>query len=298
MLNCTQKLPLPHDFYPHDPNISASIPTINIASCQDIVTLGTPSIGNECVNGTVNNGLGKSFLVKTYFHIGPENGGGQPMGHIESHCITPDTNSNLSLPLGDPNKNDGLPGFHIFSFTEAGCQGQFVEYKFHGFASGPQHSEQDSNLTIIGGQAYLFLEHNSQTPTDGGGQQNFFFGSGKDGNGNGNGATFLGAAAREQKVLGIDPNGTILTVTTSMATNFAPGDEIMWYVNDCNDVGCNSGFKPGRFNFAHVKSNNGSDKITLHKPIQESHYGYLSLPVNSDLAVTLPTGGPYTSYKL
>ena len=218
------------------------------------------------------------------------------MGHMESHCINPDLNSNLSLPLGDTLKDDGLPGFHIFSFTEAGCQGQFIEYKFNGLAAGPKHQEQDSNLTIIGGQAYLFLEHNSQTPTDNGGQQNFFFGSGKDGNQNSSTAF---STVREERVIGIDNTGTVLTVPNTMATSFQPGDEIMWYVNECAGTGCNSGFKPGRFNFAHVKSNNGNNQITLHKPIhQETHYGPLALPQNSDLSVTLSGPPNYLSMQI
>ncbi|TNF06063.1 MAG: hypothetical protein EP326_00165, partial [Deltaproteobacteria bacterium] len=283
--NCMQKLPMPHDFYPHDPSISASIPTITIATCQDIVTLGTPTGGTECASGA-NYGLGRSFLVKTYFHIGPENGGGQPMGHMESHCLNPDVNSNLSLPLGDTLKDDGLPGFHIFSFTEAGCQGQFVEYKFNGLYTGPKHPEQSSRLQVIGGQAYLFVEHNSQTPTDGGGQQNFFFGSGK--HGNGTSASLLGN--HEERIIGIDNTGTVLTVPNTTATYFQPGDEVMWYVNECAGQGCTSGFKPGRFNFAHVKSNNGNNLVTLHGPIhQQTHYGPLSLPLNSHLNVAIPT---------
>lgn len=300
LANCFQKLPPPHDFLPNDPALSVSnnVPTLLISTCQDNDLLSSPAVLGDCPTGTGNHGLGRSFVVKTHFHIGPEDGGGQHMGYLESVCFNVDSDSNLRIPLGDPAKQDGLPGFEIYSFTEANCEGQFVQYRFDGIASGPKSLDQTSHLEIIGSNAVLFLEHNSQTVSDNGGQQNFFFGSGKDGNKTQ--TVFTGN--HEERIIGIDASGTVLTVPGGTATYFSPGDEVMWYVNDCNLGGCSGDLLPGRFNFAHVKETNGSNTVTLHKPIHDApHYGgQLNYPANLNtlLTVSLPSASAYLSMQL
>jgi hypothetical protein len=97
LANCFQKLPMPHDFYPNDPALSVAndIPMITLSTCQDLGTLPDPATGgSECASGD-NFGLGRSFLVKTYFHIGPEDGGGGTWGGYAKfeYCIETDANA-------------------------------------------------------------------------------------------------------------------------------------------------------------------------------------------------------------
>lgn len=304
--NCLNKIPPPNDFYPNAPSllVSNNIPELTISTCIDASSTTVPATyDNSCdYPSGANAGLGKSFKIKKYYSIGSENGPQQPAGTDESDCFAKDTNTTMRLPLGDPTAQDGLPSWEIISYTEAGCGGDFIKYRFEkGLVNGPEHPDQKSAVRISGsGAAYLLLEHNPLTVSDNGPQANHFFGNGS--NGAGYEASFS-SSNNEERIIGINSQGDTLTVPSGQANIFYAGDEIMWYVNDCFGTGCSSGFLPGRYGYGHVKSRDVTNNtITLFKSIHlETQYGQLTLPTNTTLGAAIPnpsTSGNWLSMQV
>lgn len=99
-----------------------------------------PAAATDCAGGT-NEGLGKSFIVKTYFGIGPDGGVMAPAGFMDSRCVNVQNDTRLRMPMGDPIARNGLMEVKIFSYSDQNCQGEVVEYKFgKGLSNPPQAS--------------------------------------------------------------------------------------------------------------------------------------------------------------
>lgn len=287
---CLLNIPAPHNFYPNHPSlvVGNNVPELVISSCMDDISIPA-TYDSSCSSSGTNEGLGKSFMIKKFYSIGPENGPQQPLGMEESVCITPDNNTTMRLPLGDPNSMDGLPSWNIYSFTEPNCLGDVIEYKFDkGLVNGPEHPDQNSTVKISGGLAYLLLEHNPQTVSDNGQQLNFFWGTGADGS--------IGAVAQPNdyyKISDFSLDGRTITTATTPSMIY-PGDEIIWYVNDVGSV-VNCGFtteklKPGMYGWGRVVST-AAMSVTLEKPFNERPDSPTNWEIPSATALTGDTAG-------